>query len=86
MPRTLASLFVAMALLIGSTHGYARGVHFGVAGPAGFIHQGFPRVGFINRHIFFKSLDASGVVFVPYDDPYAAYPVYQPDTCYVVLP
>jgi hypothetical protein len=86
MPRTLASLIVAVVLLAGPTHGNARGVHFGVAGPSGFIRQGFLRAGFLDRHIFFKSLAASGVVFVPYDDPYAVYPVYPPGTCYVVLP
>jgi hypothetical protein len=83
MPRTLASLFVAVVLLVGPAHAFARGVHFGVAGPSGFIHRGLPGVGFLERHIFFKGSAGSGVVFVPYDDPYAIYPL---DPCYVALP
>jgi len=86
MPRTPASLFFAVALLVGPQYGLARGVHFGVAGPSGFIHRGFPGAGFLDRHIFFKSHAGSGVVFVPYDDPYAVYPVYPLDPCYVALP
>lgn len=83
MPRTYASLFFAVALLVGPHHGFARGVHFGVAGPSGFIHRGHPTAGFLDRHIFFKSPAGSGVVFVPYDDPYALWPL---DLCYVALP
>jgi hypothetical protein len=80
MPRTLASLLVTVAVLAGSTHTYARGVHFGLAGPSSFIHPGS---GFLDRHIIFKSLAATAVVFVPCDDPYAVYPI---DPCYVALP
>jgi hypothetical protein len=86
MPRTLASLFITISLLAGPAHGYARGVHFGVAGPSGFIRRGLAGTGFLDRHIFFKSLAASDVVFVPCDDPYADYPVYPPYPCYVALP
>jgi hypothetical protein len=82
MSRVLAILLVAVCLLAVSTNSYARGVHFGVAGPSGFIHPG---PGFLGRHIIFKSLAASGVVFEPCDDPYAVYPVYPLDPCYVAL-
>jgi hypothetical protein len=83
LPRTLASLFFAVVVLVGSAHGFARGVHFGVAGPSGFIHRSFPGVGFLDRHIFFKGPAGAGVVFVPDDDPYAVYPL---DPCYAALP
>jgi hypothetical protein len=87
MPRTLASLVVAVFLLLGPAHGYARGVHFGAAGPAAFVHhRSLADAGFLGRHINFRSLAAADVVFVPCDDPYADYPVYPPYPCYVALP
>ncbi len=85
MARMLVCLFAAVSVLAGPTHGYARGVHFGPAGASGFIHTGFARAGFLSRHINFKSLAASGVVFVPSDDPYAQYPGFPLYLCYVTL-
>ena len=83
MARTLVSLFITASVVVGPTQGYSRGVHFGPAGPSGFIHSA--RAGFLGRHINFKSLAAPGVVFALRDDPYAHNPGFLPYLCYVAL-
>ncbi len=82
MPRTLVGLLIVVCSLVGATRGHAHGVHFGAAAPLGVVHWGSGRVGFLDRHVNFKSVAASGAVFVPCDEPYADIPVFLP---YAVL-
>jgi hypothetical protein len=81
MFRTLASLTVAVATLVGPADSVARGVHFGLAPPASTGRWTSGGAGFLGRHSFFSSLGHRGLVFVLYDGPYAVY--YPPDPFYL---
>jgi hypothetical protein len=82
----LARIFVAASVLAGPTDSFARGVHFGIAPPACAIRSGAGGAGFLDRHVFFKSLAGPRVVFMPYGYPYAGYSVFSFDPDYVALP
>jgi hypothetical protein len=84
MFRTLASLTIAVATLAGPAEGVARGVHFGLAPPAGASRWTSGGAGFLDRHSFFSSLARPEPVFVLYDAPYAVY--YPPDPFCVAPP
>ena len=83
MPRTLVGLFIAASVLVGPTSGYARGVQFGSSRPSSFIHWDIAGTGFLSRHIGFKPLAATRVVFEPVDDPYVQIMFFPPYPCYV---